>query len=127
MSIVQNNFPVTFSVLSANALKDCVLSFYDIGPITACKLFYMGLNDTYVVQTVNNTYMLRAYRAGWRTLSDILFEIDMLNHLKYKGLPISTPIAKKVCHAENTGVAFIDSQYLDRHLKFLKVCTAFWG
>jgi Ser/Thr protein kinase RdoA (MazF antagonist) len=39
--------------------------------------------------------MLRVYRTGWRTPSDILYEMDVLNHLAGKGVPVSTPVARR--------------------------------
>jgi Ser/Thr protein kinase RdoA (MazF antagonist) len=39
--------------------------------------------------------MLRVYRAGWRTLSDVLYEIDVLLHLERKGIPVSTPVPRR--------------------------------
>ena len=35
------------------------------------------------------------YRTGWRSLSDISYEIDVLNHLGNKGVPISKPLPQK--------------------------------
>ena len=88
-------FPVTYSVPSGAALQEGVLTAYDIEPVINCKLFHMGLNDTYLVQGVSHKYVLRVYRAGWRSLPDILFEVDMLNHLQAKGLPVAAPLVKK--------------------------------
>jgi Ser/Thr protein kinase RdoA (MazF antagonist) len=95
MAAKNDFFPVAYSVPSGPALQEDVLTTYTIEPVISCKLFHMGLNDSYLVQAVSNNYILRVYRAGWRSLSDILFEIDMVNHLKAKGIPAAAPIAKK--------------------------------
>ena len=42
----------------------------------------------------NKAYILRVYRHQWRKLHEINFEIDILNHLKNKGLHVSYPIQK---------------------------------
>jgi Ser/Thr protein kinase RdoA (MazF antagonist) len=56
-------------------------------------LLYIGVNDTYLVNTAGATrYVLRVYRAGWRTLENILFELDALLHLNRCGVPVSIPI-----------------------------------
>lgn len=89
-------FPVTHSTLSAKALLIEVLPEYDIDTPTACKLLRLGLNDTYLVQTHDGEqYILRIYRATWRSLSDILYEMDVLTHLQRKGVAVSIPVPRK--------------------------------
>lgn len=89
-------FPVTYSILSTKALITEILPDYGLGTIIDIKLWNLGVNDTYVLTTAHNEkYILRAYRAGWRSLSDISFEIDALNHLNNKGVPISRPLPQK--------------------------------
>lgn len=88
-------FPVTHSILSALDLLSDITSNYAIGTPLVCKLWKVGLSDTYVVRTADERYILRVYRVGWRLLSEILYELDLLTHLGHKGLPVSTPIARK--------------------------------
>ncbi|HET9918476.1 MAG TPA: phosphotransferase [Ktedonobacteraceae bacterium] len=85
-------FPTTHSTLSSEALLSYVQERYDIGDIIQCKFLNQGLNDTYLLQTIEDRYILRVYRAGWRTLSDILYELDMLLHLHRKDVPVSYPL-----------------------------------
>jgi Ser/Thr protein kinase RdoA (MazF antagonist) len=89
-------FPVVHSTLSAQALLTQVLPLYDIESPEDCKLLNIGLNDTYVL-TCNEgkLYILRVYRAGWRTLENILYEIDVLLHLNKKGVTVSIPLPGK--------------------------------
>lgn len=90
---MNNNFPVTYSILSADAITRQVLSDYDIGEIAACQFFTGGFNDTYRVRTARGvTYYLRVYRCGWRTLPDIRCELDVLNHLYRQGFPAIRPL-----------------------------------
>jgi Ser/Thr protein kinase RdoA (MazF antagonist) len=96
MDDTTNIFPVTSSILSTAALMSDVLPDYDIGAPIDCKLLGRGLNDTYLVQTADDKYILRAYRTGWRSMPDIGYELDVLIHLGRKGVPVSTPIARKV-------------------------------
>lgn len=84
--------PVTRSVLSAPALKEHVVSRYDLGVARDVEFLKMGLNDTYRVRTDDRLYILRAYRAGWRCESEIRFELDALTHLQRKKATISYPI-----------------------------------
>jgi Ser/Thr protein kinase RdoA (MazF antagonist) len=89
------HFPVTNSILSAQALIARVLPDYDIQPVTKCVFLSPGLNDTYLVNTQDSKYILRVYRIGWRSLTDILYELEALLHLKHKGISVSVPIPKK--------------------------------
>lgn len=88
-------FPVTYSLLSAKALTQDVLPGFDIGEIAACQFFTGGFNDTYRVKTRQGaTYYLRVYRQSWRTLPDIQYELDLLNHLRSKGFPAARPVQR---------------------------------
>lgn len=87
-------FPVTHSILSVKALASYILSKYDIEPPLECKLLGQGLNDTFLVTTRVNKYILRAYRTGWRSLEDIRYELELLDYLKKQGIPVSIPIAQ---------------------------------
>jgi hypothetical protein len=42
-------FPVTFSVLSTQALVTEVLPAYGLGKVADCKLQFVGVNDTFKV------------------------------------------------------------------------------
>jgi Ser/Thr protein kinase RdoA (MazF antagonist) len=88
-------FPVTHSVLSIKALLSDVLPNYDIKVPTECKFLSLGLNDTFLVTTGQNKYILRAYRKDWRSREDIHFELELLQHLKQQGIPVAAPIARK--------------------------------
>lgn len=86
-------FPVTRSILSADALVDELLSDYDIGMPLACTFLAPTTNDTYRVDAASGIYVLRIYRAGRRSLSDVRAELDALIHLRRKGVSVSSPIA----------------------------------
>jgi len=89
------SFPVIHSILDPAALPGEVLSLYDLDRRAKCLFLARGVNDTYLVQTPAEHYILRAYRTGWRTLSDILYEVDVLNHLGRTGIPVSLPLAQR--------------------------------
>jgi len=82
-------FPVIRSLLSV------VAETYDIGDARTCSLLVRGLNDTYRVRTEAQSYILRVYRAHWRTTADILYELDLLRYLGERGAAVSTPISRK--------------------------------
>ncbi|MDH5484431.1 MAG: phosphotransferase [Gammaproteobacteria bacterium] len=86
-------FAATHSVLSTQALTDFVSSKYAIEKIQHMVFFQAGLNDTYVINTINRKYILRVYRKNWRTLSDIQCEIELLLHLANKNIAVANPVA----------------------------------
>jgi Ser/Thr protein kinase RdoA (MazF antagonist) len=87
---------VTNSMLSVDALKRIVTSSYDLGNILEIRFLQFGLNDTYLVKTATpEKFILRVYRHGWRSASDVAYELDVLNHLNRKGVPVSVPISQK--------------------------------
>jgi len=91
-----DHFPATHSTLSVESLLELVLRDYSIAGLTECRLLNHGLNDTYLVKTNNSErYILRVYRAGWRSLSDISYELDVLMHLHQKGVHVSIPLQRK--------------------------------
>ena len=84
---------VTNSMLSVDALKHIVTSSYDLGDILEIRFLNFGLNDTYLVKIATlEKFILRVYRHGWRSGSDVAYELDVLNHLNQKGVLVSVPI-----------------------------------
>lgn len=87
-------FPVVHSILSPDALLVEVLSCYDLEKPGNCIFLARGVNDTYLVPAETEKYILRVYTADRRSLSDILYEIDVLLHLERNGVSVSTPVAQ---------------------------------
>ena len=93
---MKSTFPTISSILSPAALIKDILPGFGIGAVTECKFYSTGFNHTYRIKTVDgSTYYLRAYRLKWRTLPDIQYELDVLNHLKRKGFPAARPVPYK--------------------------------
>ncbi len=88
-------FPVLHSTLSASDLLKEVGREYGIGTPTYCRLFRAKLNDTYLVRTVDERYIFRVYRARWRSLPEISYELELLLHLRKKGIAVSTPLPRR--------------------------------
>lgn len=87
-------FSVSYSTISGEALLERMLPHYTISDPIDCTLLSQGLNDTYLIKTVEGLrYILRIYRKEWRTLPEISYELDALQHLAHNGAPASTPIA----------------------------------
>ena len=86
-------FPVIASILSPQALANDIVPGFGVGTVLECKFYSGGFNHTYRVKSGDgSTYYLRAYRIQWRSLADIQYELDVLNHLKGKGFPAARPL-----------------------------------
>jgi Ser/Thr protein kinase RdoA (MazF antagonist) len=109
---MDNYFPVTHSTLSIEALMVKLLSDYDIDVPTEGKLISPKMNDTYQVKTKDKKYILRVYRAGWRSLSDILYEFDVLLHLNRLGIAVSIPLPRKDGTLTSTVTALEGLRYI---------------
>lgn len=78
-----------------------VLPAYDIGAICRCVLLAPGLNDTYLVETSDASYVLRVYQAprpaqpAVRSESAIRFELELLRHLAQRGVAVSVPVRRR--------------------------------
>jgi Ser/Thr protein kinase RdoA (MazF antagonist) len=93
---MNHTFPVTYSTLSAQTLATDILPDYGIGDAVECKFYSTGFNDTYRAKTAHGkTVYLRAYRLPWRSLADIEYELDVLNHLHRQGVPAIRPLPRK--------------------------------
>lgn len=90
---------IVHSVFSGAGLRDHLLPDYDLGQITECRLLQHNQNDTYLVRSVDEQYVLRIYQANGmytpRTASDIQYEVALLDHLARKGIRVSQPIARR--------------------------------
>jgi len=86
-------FPAIASILSPEAIIRDVLPGFGVGEVSQCDFYSGGFNHTYRIKTATGrTYYMRAYRKSWRTLDDIHYELDVLNHLKHKGFPAAQPV-----------------------------------
>ncbi|ANF97848.1 phosphotransferase [Paenibacillus bovis] len=88
-------FPVTYSLLSRQALLAHIKDYYDFQETIHLKYFLRGMNDTYIVETGSGKYIFRVYRADRRNRSEIAFELDVLNYVNENNVNVSIPIARK--------------------------------
>ncbi|BAY45703.1 aminoglycoside phosphotransferase [Scytonema sp. HK-05] len=85
---------VIHSIPDGVALIDTVLRHYPIRKVRSCKLYKRGLNDTYLVETEQQRYILRVYRRGWRNKQEIDFELEVLAFLQKQKQPVAYPISR---------------------------------
>lgn len=88
-------FPVIYSNLSINALVNRVLPNYDIGAVKKCQLWYRGLSDIYLVEMEAKRYILRISHHHWRSSAEIDFELELLDFLWQRQLPVAYPLRTK--------------------------------
>lgn len=88
-------FPVTSSTLSAKELGLFIIEKYNLNKNGSCELFRTGINHTYFITENEIKYVARVYSYKWRSKSEILAEINVLNVLKEHAISISYPIADK--------------------------------
>lgn len=85
-------FPVVHSTLSPEALLSRVTRDYNIGNTKSCLLLKRGWNDTYLIKTPVDRYILRVYRSHWRDLSTVSYELDLLDNLVRNDVAVSSAI-----------------------------------
>jgi Ser/Thr protein kinase RdoA (MazF antagonist) len=86
----------THSLPTPAVLLSEVLSAYDLGQFSDCRLWYANVNDTYLASTASgDQYILRVYRTPWRSLDDARYEVDALNHLHRKGVAVARPLPRR--------------------------------
>lgn len=108
-----STFPAVASILSPHALIQHVLPEFGIGPVAECRFFSGGFNHTYrVTAAEGRVYYLRAYRRTWRTLADIQYEMDVLNHLARKGFPAARVVVTKTGEGFSSVSAIEGTRYV---------------
>ncbi len=88
-------FPVAHSVFSAETLVAEVTRDYAVATPCAFRLLRRGLNDTYILNTQDERYIVRVYGASWRTGPDVAYELELLGHLASRQVPASVPVAAR--------------------------------
>lgn len=88
-------FPVISSNLSTAHLALFLQEKYNFGKNTTCSLLKAGINHTYLINDCQEKFIFRIYSLNWRTKTEILEEIRLLNLLKTHNISISYPILDK--------------------------------
>lgn len=84
-------FPVVSSILSPEHLINFISDAYQLEDILKCSVLKTGINHNYLVETEEDKYVFRIYFHNWRTTSEILEELKLLNYLK-NSISVSYPI-----------------------------------
>lgn len=85
-------FPAIYSTLNSQAIVERILPCYNLDRVEDCRFWNRGLSDVYLVRTPAQPYILRVSHHHWRSKSDIDFELELLDFLKNRHLPIAYPL-----------------------------------
>lgn len=88
-------FPAIYSTLACDALTSRVLPHYEIEAVAGCQLWHRGLSDVYLVETQAKPYILRVSHHHWRSKSEIDFELELLDFLRQRQIPVAYPLQTK--------------------------------
>ena len=92
-TLIENQY--IYSRLSPKTVGELVAYHYDIATVQSCVFYLCGLHDNYFIQTSKDKYFVRIYRNDWRNPEEINFELELLNYLKEKKEPVSSPLETK--------------------------------
>jgi Ser/Thr protein kinase RdoA (MazF antagonist) len=88
-------FPVDSSALSAAALAERLLPAYDLPGSAGCQLINRGDNDTYVVTAAADRFALRAYNHERTDRAEVEAELELLEALACRDVPVARPIRRR--------------------------------
>lgn len=78
--------------LDSETVARLVAEHYDVGPITGSRHLFSSVNHTYAVEAESDCYAVRVHagKKWWiSSEADLLFELDLLDHLHARGVPVS--------------------------------------
>ena len=88
-------FQVTTSTLSAPHLAAFLQEKYRFRAPVSCQLIRCGINHTYLISDLDQKFVFRVYSLNWRTATEILEEIRLLNLLRENEISISYALADR--------------------------------
>ncbi len=87
--------PATHATLRADALLAEVARAYDLGPPRSCALHRAYANDVYRADLGAERYLVKVYRAGWRSPSEVAYEVALLAHLDRRGVAVAPALPRR--------------------------------
>lgn len=72
-------------------LNAWLMDTYSLGDVTS-ELIRSYTNDVFLIRTRSERFVLKFYGLGWRTKSEIQYEVALLEHLSGKGLRVANII-----------------------------------
>ena len=74
---------------------DAIESTYELGKLQKAKLLRAYTNDVYELCFEDERYVLKVYGAGWRTMDEVEWELDLLTHLSQQGVPLANALKNR--------------------------------
>jgi Ser/Thr protein kinase RdoA (MazF antagonist) len=84
--------PVAHTVIAPSAVLQVIAHAYWIPSGADCTLVRPGLNDTYLLASPGARYMARVYSARHCSRPEVAYELDLLRHLRNRGVSVSSPL-----------------------------------
>jgi len=85
-------FPITHSVLDANAIRRLISSAYDLPEPLSCELMVRGVNEIYLLGAGKSKYVVRVLRHGSRSPAQLAYEVDLIKFFEDADISVTTPI-----------------------------------
>lgn len=83
------------SLLAPGAVLEEIRSGYAVGSLNECTLIRTFVNDAYLLAGPEQRYVFKVYRPEWRSVSALLWEVDLLVHLSRQGVPVAPTVARR--------------------------------
>lgn len=102
------------TLLNGDQVLRMIAGDYDVGKPINADLIRKGFNHNYYVETDRGQFVLRVYLNGKyyiRGSCDFRFELELLNFLSSKGLPVARPIP----NTGNDWLSTVEINGVDRH------------
>lgn len=80
---------------SSHDLLAQVAADYELPAPLRCEPLYSGLNDVYRIETGGEAWVLKLYRAGWRTMGEVEAEVNAVRHLGQRGASVALPVSRR--------------------------------
>jgi len=79
---------IVHSVVDQQELGKAIQQRWGLAEPFQCELLTRGMNDVYLLRSGTEKFAARVWRAGIQTQARVTWEIQFLNHLKARGLPV---------------------------------------
>jgi len=102
------------TLLNDDQISQIVADYYDVGAPIKTVLIKKGFNHNFYAETDRGQFVLRVYLNGKyyvRSRGDFQFELELLNFLVSKNLPVVRPIS----NTANDWLSTVDIDGVDRH------------
>ena len=90
--------PSSSKIIEISVIEALVREMYNIAQPIKVTFLRRSFNDHYLISSENNQYILRVYLNEKRYINgmtDLMFELDLLEHLAQNNLPVAYPIKNK--------------------------------